>query len=431
MRNKKKEYHGHITYKNKHIPVIYFLKLSKNLSKISNRYYEVNEELTLIGVTGTNGKSTVTHIIAQWNYLLNQRIGIMGSLGNGTYNDLKPSVNTTDSPINIQKFLKEMLINDIKTIAMEISSHGIIQHRVSNLNFSMAILTNITSDHLDYHKTIENYIKAKWTFFSKNKIKTFIINIDNHIGKLWTKKLSKKRTIVVSINKNFNYSLFKRWVHAYRIIYNTNYTYIYFKSSWGKGLLKSQLIGNFNVTNLLLALVALLNLGFSLSCLIDVCEYIIAVPGRMQSLKIPNKPNIIIDYAHNEDAFKNVLQTIRKIYHHNVWCVFGCGGNRDKLKRSLMGKISEKIANKIVLTNDNPRNENPKEIIKDITQNIQNKKNIHIILDRKQAIKFAIMNANINDCVVVLGKGHEKYQIIKNKTYYFSDYETIKKLLEK
>jgi len=355
----------------------------------------------------------------------------MGTLGNGTYNDLKPSVNTTESFVNIQRFLKKMLKKHIKIIAMEISSHGIAQNRISKLYFSIAILTNITSDHLDYHINLENYIQAKWKFFSQNRIQTFIINTDDNIGRTWIKKLPKNNVIIVSTHQTFNFSSFKKWIFAHHIIYKKSQTDIYFKSSWGEGVLNSKLFGRFNVINLLLALATLLELGYPISYLIKTCNKIQAIYGRMQLFKVPNKPSIIIDYAHNEDAFRNVLKTIREIYYHNkIWCVFGCGGDRDKSKRSLMGAVAETIADNIILTNDNPRNENQKQIIEDILEKCTYKKNIYIILNRKNAITFAVTHANIDDCIAILGKGHEKYQIIKNKRYHFSDHEVIKKLLE-
>lgn len=430
MKQKKKELHGYIKHTKQSIPIIYFLELSKYLYEISERYYQIVNISKLIGVTGTNGKSTVTHIIAQWSYLLKKKIGIMGTLGNGVYNNLQPSLNTTESLINIQKFIKEMNKKDVNTVAIEVSSHGILQNRISKLRFHIAILTNISSDHLDYHKTIENYIKTKWSFFSTNTIKTFIINYDDYFGHIWTKKLSKKNTIVVSINKHFKYYLFKKWIYAHKIINNIDGTIIFFKSSWGQGKLNSKLVGDFNVTNMLLALAALLKLKYPFSLLIKKCKKIKTISGRMQHFKITQKPSIIVDYAHNENALKNVLTFVRKKYHHNIWCIFGCGGDRDKSKRSLMGHISEKIADKIILTNDNPRNEDPMEIINEIMKGFQSKKNIYIILDRKKAIQFAIKNAKTSDCILVLGKGHETYQIIKEKVLYFSDCETIKTLLK-
>ncbi|XBC40940.1 MAG: UDP-N-acetylmuramoyl-L-alanyl-D-glutamate--2,6-diaminopimelate ligase [Buchnera aphidicola (Nurudea yanoniella)] len=422
--------HGNIKYIKKNIPIIYFVELSKHLNNISKIYYQVSKTLKLIGVTGTNGKSTVTHIIAQWHYLLNKKIGIMGTLGHGSYNNLKSSSNTTESQINIQKFLKKMLKKNIKIVALEVSSHGIIQNRISNLHFSIAILTNVTSDHLDYHKTIENYIQSKWIFFSQTNIKTFIINNDDYIANTFIQKLSKKNVIVVSIKKNFQHDLFKKWIHAYKIIKNIYFTYIFFKSSWGNGKLKSKLIGNFNITNLLLALAALLELKYPLSVLINKCKKIKAIPGRMQLFKTKKKPFVVIDYAHNEHAFKNVLTAIRSKYRNKIWCIFGCGGDRDKSKRSLMRKISEKIADKTILTNDNPRNEDPMEIITEIIKGRKLKKNMYIILDRKKAITFAIINAKFHDCVLILGKGHETYQIIKEKKYYFSDHDIVKTLLK-
>lgn len=354
----------------------------------------------------------------------------MGTLGHGIYNHLKHSKNTTESTINIQKFLYEMTNKKIKIVAMEISSHSIVQNRISGLSFSIAILTNITPEHLDYHKTMENYIRSKWLFFSKFNIKTFIINADDRIGFQWIKKMSLKNVITITINRNFNPPLSKKWINANKILDNNNHTYIYFHSSWGNGLLKSQLIGIFNVSNLLLALAATLELGYPLDFLIKTCKFIKTICGRMQTFHSINKPKIIIDYAHNPDSLKNLLTTLKIKYNKKLWCIFGCGGNRDQTKRAKMGAIAENLSDKIILTNDNPRNENPIKIISNILEGCKNKKNIIVIVERKDAIKFAITQADKKDLIVIAGKGHETYQIIGDNYYYFSDHKIVTKLLE-
>lgn len=355
----------------------------------------------------------------------------MGTLGYGCYKKLTLTKNTTESPENIYKFIQNMLYKNIDTIAMEISSHGISQNRILGLPFNIAILTNITSEHLDYHQTIQQYIHAKLSFLLQYNINTFIINIDDPIARSCIKKLSNKNIISVTINNHYSSFLSKKWINVNKIEEKHDYTTISFNSTWGSGILSSKLIGLFNVTNLLLALASLLELKYPIQDLIKVCNKIKTISGRMQYFKFPNKPKIIIDYAHNKDALKNLLNTIKmKFKNKKIWCIFGCGGNRDKNKRPHMGKIAEILSDKIILTNDNPRNENPLDIIQDILSGCKNKNKIHVILNREKAIKFALNNANIQDIIIISGKGHEKYQIINNKYYYYSDQDVINKLLK-
>ncbi|AAO26935.1 UDP-N-acetylmuramoylalanyl-D-glutamate-2,6-diaminopimelate ligase [Buchnera aphidicola str. Bp (Baizongia pistaciae)] len=416
-----------------HVPIIYFFKLSKNLPQILKKYYHFENNFTLIGITGTNGKSTTTHIVSQWANLLNVKIGIMGTLGHGINNNLKKTDNTTESSANIHQFLYHMLKQNIKTFAIEISSHGIVQHRIEQLPFKIAILTNITPEHLDYHRTMDNYINAKKAFFFKYNINTLIINADDLIAKTWIKKLNHKNVITITTkDQNFNSISPKKWIHANKIIQKQNCTNIHFNSSWGHGILNSTLIGHFNVINILLALATLLELNYPITDLVKVCKYIKTISGRMEHIHIVNKPKVIIDYAHNTNGLKNLLSTLKEIFNKKkIWCIFGCGGDRDKTKRPYMGSIAEKMSDQVILTNDNPRNEHPLKIIKNILSGCKFKNKIRIIPNREHAIKFAVNNADKEDIIVVAGKGHEKYQIINNKYYHFSDHKIIKKLLNK
>jgi len=375
-----KEKHGQIKKNINNVPIIYFFKLLKIFPLILKKYYSFTKELTLIGVTGTNGKSTTTHIIAQWTNLLQKKIGIMGTLGHGIYNNkLIPTKNTTESSINIHKFLHKILLQNVKTSVMEISSHSIVQNRILGLPFKIAILTNITSDHLDYHHTLEKYIKAKWSFLFEYNINTFVINADDPTAKIWIKQLSRKNLIVITTKNNNDYTSFKKWIRVKKIVDKNHYTNIHFDSVWGNGILKSKLIGHFNVINFLLALATLLELKYPIEDLLNTCKNIKTICGRMEYFSSYNKPIVIVDYAHNQDALKNLLLTLRtKFKNKKIWCIFGCGGCRDKTKRAHMGMISEKIAYKTILTNDNPRNENPKKIIEDILDGcIDKKKNTY------------------------------------------------------
>lgn len=413
------------------IPIVHVFKLSKIFPLILKKYYCFKNKFILIGITGTNGKSTIAHIIAQWTSFLNIKIGVMGTLGHGIYKKLKLGTNTTESSIKIYKFLYNMSKENIKTVVMEVSSHGIVQHRTLGLPFKIAIFTNITPEHLDYHKTMKEYIRAKYSFLFKYNINTLIINANDPIAITWIKKLAHKNLITITTNRNINFPLSKKWINTNKITYENNFTNIHFNSSWGNGILKSKLIGHFNVINILLAFATLLELKYPIVNLIKVCNYIQTICGRMQYFNVIQKPKIIIDYAHNADALKNLLTTLRTQFENKkIWCIFGCGGNRDKIKRAHMGSIAEEISDTVILTNDNPRNESPLKIIQDILTGCKNKNKINIILNRENAIKFAIQNAHVQDIIVIAGKGHEIHQTINNKNYYFSDQNIVQKLLQ-
>ncbi|WP_261789574.1 Mur ligase family protein [Buchnera aphidicola] len=315
---------------------------------------------------------------------------------------------------------------------MEVSSHGLTQHRVKNIPFYIGIFTNLTQDHLDYHKNMKKYESAKWSFFSQHKVKKFILNANDKCAKKWLKKLSDKYTIAVTIKDETQKKYSKKWINAVRIKSNINFTNIEFESSWGKGILSTCLIGYFNIQNLLLSFASMLEMNYKLSDLINTSIQLQPILGRMQQFNAVGKPTVIIDYAHTPDALKKALNSIRSYYLKNkIWCIFGCGGERDQKKRPLMGAISEKIADRIIITNDNPRNENPNKIIQEIIQGCIQKEKIKIIPDRKKAISSVFFEANINDIIFISGKGHENQQIIGNKIINYSDQKVILKLLEK
>lgn len=314
---------------------------------------------------------------------------------------------------------------------MEVSSHGLVQNRVTGVPFYIAIFSNITQDHLDYHNSMKEYESAKWLLFSTHRVKKIILNADDKYGQIWLKKLYNYYTISVTIQNSKQKKYSTKWINATRIKIHKHVVYITFESSWGTGRLLSRLIGKFNVTNLLLSLGCLLELGHNLSDVICTSFSIKPICGRMEVFNVIGKPMFIIDYAHTPDALKKTLKAVRSHYKKYIWCIFGCGGERDKKKRYLMGNIAEKIADKVILTNDNPRNENEMKIIKSILSGCKNKANILIIPDRKTAIYYAYSHSKNNSIIIVTGKGHENYQIIKNKYISYSDKKTIQYLLEK
>ncbi|ADP67197.1 UDP-N-acetylmuramoyl-L-alanyl-D-glutamate--2,6-diaminopimelate ligase [Buchnera aphidicola] len=429
---KKKDKHGIFKYI-KNVILIYFFKLSENVSLLANRFYkEPGKRLKIIGITGTNGKTTVTQLINQWSTILGTKTATMGTLGNGFYNSLQPTNNTTSSPIFIQLFLSKVLEKQAELVTMEVSSHGLIQHRVKEVPFYIAIFTNLTQDHLDYHENMEKYESAKWLLFSTHKVKKIILNADDQYGKIWLKKLLNFYTVAVTIQNRKQKKYSTKWINATNIEQNNNNSiYITFESSWGTGRISSCLIGRFNVTNLLLSLACLLELGYSLSDLIHTSEKIIPVQGRMELFSYVKKPTFIIDYAHTPDALKKTLNAIHSHYQRYIWCIFGCGGERDQKKRPIMGAIAEKMSDKVIITNDNPRNEKEKKIIQDILNGCKNKEKILIIPDRKKAISYAYFGAKYHHIILIAGKGHEEKQIIQNRSINYSDKKIVLNLLGK
>ncbi|QJC33628.1 UDP-N-acetylmuramoyl-L-alanyl-D-glutamate--2,6-diaminopimelate ligase [Enterobacteriaceae endosymbiont of Donacia provostii] len=414
----------------KNIPIIYLPNLNKQISYLAGLLYNhPSKKIPVIGITGTNGKTSITHFLMQWFKILGYKPAVLSTIGNGFENHLIQTKNTTDSAIDIQYTLKKFLDQKADIVIMEVSSHGLDQFRVSNIIFSIGIFTNLTRDHLDYHKNMKNYELSKWKFFYNHKIKTRIINIDDNIGLKWYKKLSNITVVTTKFKQILNKS--NSFIYIKKIIYFSNHTIIQFSSNWGNGKIKINLIGQFNVINIMLCMATLLNLNFPLKKLIKTVSKILPIPGRMQKVFIKNKyTNIIIDYAHTPDALKNVLLSLKLNIQGKIWCIFGCGGERDKGKRPIMGYIATKYADNIILTTDNPRNENINSIIKDIKKGCITLKNVYIILNRIEAISYAISHANKTDTILVAGKGHENYQIVGNKIFNYSDFNAIKKIFE-
>lgn len=315
---------------------------------------------------------------------------------------------------------------------MEISSHGIVQNRIKNIPFTIAIFTNLTQDHLDFHKNMKKYEQSKWSFLHTYNIDKIILNTNDKIGKIWLKKLFNHYTISVTIQDNKQKQYSTKWINAIYINININQIHVKFESSWGNGEFISTLMGYFNVMNILLTLASFLELGYDLSLLTNTAKKLQPVLGRMQTFNIPTKPIFIVDYAHTPDALKNSLKTIKLYYKtHKIWCIFGCGGERDRKKRPLMREIAEIFCNHIIITNDNPRGESEIQIINDILKGCTKKEKIFIIKNRKKAISFAFYQAKSTDIIFIAGKGHEKKQIVRNKSINYSDIRTVLNLLGK
>jgi len=409
------------------VPLIAFYRLSEHLSHLADVFYgQPSKRLTLVGVTGTNGKTTTAQLLAQWTQILGHTSAVMGTIGNGLYGRVKEATNTTGSAVEIQASLAEFVAQGADFAAIEVSSHGLVQHRVEAVHFSAAVFTNLSRDHLDYHHTMENYAAAKKRLFSELDSRHHIIDADDPVGAAWLSEMPE--AVAVSANADFVPQQAK-WLKAVNVSFNHKGASIQFESSWGNGELQSALIGAFNVSNLLLVMATLLALGYDLSELIRSAHKLTGVCGRMEVLHAPHKPTVIVDYAHTPDALEKALQAARLHCQGKLWCIFGCGGDRDSGKRPLMAKIAEQLADKVIATDDNPRTEDHTQIMADILKGFIHPQAVQVIHQREAAIATAIQSAVENDVILIAGKGHEDYQIIGKTKHHFSDQEVARHYL--
>lgn len=415
------------------VPSCYYYQLRKLVSSLAGELYgDPSKKLSLIGVTGTNGKTTITQLLAQWANLLGEKSAVMGTNGNGFLTNLQASENTTGSPIVIQNMLKEFVAENATFCAIEVSSHGLHQHRVSGLEFKVVVFSNLSRDHLDYHANLQEYAQAKRRLFTDFSGAKQIINADDSVGASWIAEFPQ--AVEVSLNPAYE-PRNSQWLKSTAISYHSQGARIEFCSSWGNGVLNSSLIGQFNVVNLLLAMATMLSLGYDLNQLTTMVSQLQGVCGRMEMFGAKNISGVtkthlataIVDYAHTPDALEKALQASLLHCEGELWCVVGCGGDRDVGKRPLMGKIACELAQHVVFTDDNPRTENPEDIMADIVAGVSDYANWQVIHNRRTAIEFALTNAKGNDVILVAGKGHENYQIIGQEYLYFSDQEVIQK----
>ncbi len=412
--------------------IFFIYKLNNFLSEIIGNFYNnPSKKMFLFGVTGTNGKTTVVNFISNWINLLNYKVSVLSTLGNGIYNNLHYSLNTTSSVLDTQLELKNHYNMGAKFSCIEVSSHSLVQNRIKSLYFNCAVFTNLSLDHLDYHKNFKNYELAKRKLFFDFNIKNLIINIDDPIGFKWFKELKSEYVIPVTFNKK-NIIYFKyRWLYVKKIIYFGFLKKVYFKSFLGNGILNFFFPGNFNIINAILSFTSLLSLNFNIYDLLNVSKYLDLPEGRMEFFYRKKKPLFIVDFAHTPIALKNILIECRKYCLGKLWCIFGCTGNRDKSKRPLMGYIAKNYSDIVIITNDDLYFEDEDLILKDIKSGINNFNNVYIILNRILAIKFSFINSNYNDVILVAGKGHEKYSFFLNNKIKYSDRYFIKKILRK
>ena len=377
-------------------------------------------KLKLVGVTGTNGKTTTTHLI---EFLLNQMqlpAAIFGTLYTRWPGFQQTALYTTPFAIDLQKQLAESVAAGCKHGVMEVSSHALAQQRVLGCSFEVAVFTNLTQDHLDYHRDMEDYFDAKALLFSQNYLKNLaVVNIDDSYG----------RRIVESLksDKVWSYSTSDKTADLYAddLQYQPNGVKGMLHTPKGETAFVLPLVGQFNLSNMLAAVGAVLELGLDLSAIVEKLSQFSGVPGRMERVQIsPDQDiSVIVDYAHTPDSLENLLKASRPFIPGKMICVFGCGGDRDRTKRPIMGKIVAELADVAVVTSDNPRTENPDRILEDVLAGIPATVKPVVMCDRAAAIRTAIIDAKPGDGVLIAGKGHEDYQILGTEKVHFDDRE--------
>lgn len=384
----------------------------------SNWFGNPSEKLNLIGVTGTNGKTTTTTILYQLFMALGLKTGLISTVEYRVDEKIYPSTHTTPDALKLNALLAEMVKAGCTHCFMEVSSHAVVQRRIAGLAFKGGVFTNLSHDHLDFHHTFDNYIQAKKLFFDGLKADAFaLVNVDDRRGKVMVQN-TKARIFTYSLETgaNFHARILANSIQGLQLELDGN-------EIWCK------LIGNFNAYNLLAAYAVAILMEENKEEVLLQLSAIDPVGGRFERYISRNKVLAIVDYAHTPDALKNVLETINQMRtgNENLITVVGCGGNRDKEKRPLMAEIACKLSNTVVLTSDNPRNEEPEEIIEDMRKGVSpsNYKKVKVITDRKEAISWAYAQARPADIILVAGKGHENYQEIKGVKYPFDDRKII------
>lgn len=415
------------------IPAIEIEGLVLQLGEIARRYYQMlddkqqikaNYGLKIIGVTGTDGKTTVTHFFAQaMNALVANKAAVIGTLGIGFPDDLQQATHTTPDVITVHKILHQLAAKGAKYIAMEVSSHALDQERVNGVDFEVAILTNLTRDHLDYHGTVENYAAAKQKLFLRPEVNSVVLNQDDDFSQQIASKLNQddaSKTILRYAVKSENSEVDAELV-AQKASFSNKGIQAQVSYAGQKGILNATVLGWFNLSNLLATLAAMLALGVKFTEALDALSQVKTVPGRMEKINASNDVLVVVDYAHTPGALESVLKALRGHTQQRIYCVFGCGGDRDKGKRPLMAKIAEQDADVVIVTDDNPRTENPQSIMQDIMAGFVQTENIVVEHNRAKAIRYAMQQAQAGDVVLIAGKGHEQVQIFAHTTEVFDD----------
>lgn len=388
----------------------------------SNYYGQPSRQLTLVGVTGTNGKTTIATLLYKLVRALGHKAGLLSTVVNYIENEAIPSTHTTPDALELNGLLRRMVDAGCEYCFMEVSSHSIAQERIAGLDFDGALFTNLTRDHIDYHKTFDNYRDTKKKLFDGLKKSAFAVtNKDDKNGLVMTQNTKAQvHTYSTRALADYKAQILEEGFEGMMLVINGKEVFV-------------PLVGRFNVSNLLCIYGAALCLGFEELDVLRTLSTLTPVNGRFEAIRSPKGWTAIIDYAHTPDAVDNVIQTIHEILGKKgqLITIVGCGGNRDKGKRPMMAKIAKEGSDQLILTSDNPRDEEPKDILKDMTDGLSEEqmRSTLVIEDREMAIKTACLMAQSGDVILVAGKGHEDYQIIKGVKHHFDDHEQVRKYL--
>lgn len=409
------------------IPIIATPKLPAFLGEIAARFYQQpSQSFAVVAITGTNGKTSSAQMLAHACQYLGVKSAVLGTLGNGLVGEIQPSTHTTLEAIALQKKLAGFRDAKVQMVAMEASSHGLEQGRLNATNIDTAIFTNLTRDHLDYHGSMASYQQAKAILFQWTTLKNAIFNADDVVSVTYQALVAPNVrcwTYSQQVNSTADFV-------ALSIEPSLQGLMLTVKTPLGIVELKSPLLGRFNVSNLLAVLAGLLSINIPLDDAVRALAQVQPVRGRMQCLS-NGQITAVVDYAHTPDALEKVLQSLREHTQGQLWCVFGCGGDRDKGKRPLMAEIATRLADKVIITADNPRTEQIDNIIADIRVGVTHPQKVTINADRQQAIEYALSHVQAGDLVLIAGKGHEDYQEINGVRYHFDDAEIVKHVFAK
>lgn len=408
------------------VPVIKVDELDQQISTMGDRFYSSpSKAMTVIAVTGTNGKTSVSQFIAQSLELSAKPCGIIGTLGQGRIHALEDTGMTTPNPLQLQQTLAAMRDAGLHYVVIEASSHALEQGRLNAVAIDIAVFTNLSRDHLDYHGDMQTYAAAKQKLFELPSVTTAVINIDDEFGKTLQQKLQSAMTCLTYSQQQ------TATTQAQAVRCDAGGLHFTLSTAAEQFAVSTPLFGRFNVDNLLATATVLAALNLPPMDIARTLSKLTAVAGRMQLVKQQNSPAVVVDYAHTPDALSQALSAMRQHLQQSaaLWCVFGCGGDRDKGKRPLMGAQAEQLASRLVLTDDNPRSEASDAIISDILNGLQQPENAVVLNDRRQAIRYAVAEAANDDMVLVAGKGHETYQEKQGVKQPFNDVTVVNEAL--
>ena len=402
-------------------------QLGAHLGEIAARFYDhPARALKLIGVTGTDGKSSLVHFLAQAT-----GGAMLGTIGYGRLDALESASHTTPDPLRVQQYLARFRDAGIETVAMEVSSHALAQGRVAAVEYHIGVFTNLSRDHLDYHRDMEDYFLAKASLFAR-PLPVAVINIDDAHGRrlLDENRVHPKTRVIAVSSQNHAHPRAALTLRARDIVLSPDGIAYTLETEAEQVAIQSGLLARFNVDNLLNTAACLLALGTPLAAIPAKLAALHGVPGRAERIGLGNGAAAIIDYAHTPAALANILQGVRAHVPGKLWCIYGCGGDRDRGKRPLMAQAAEQYADAVVITDDNPRTENPADIIADSLRGMGHREKAWIKRPREEAIRFVLPQLEAGDAVVIAGKGHEDYQILGTTKHHYSDQETVRTWLQ-